>query len=261
MEALKQEQLKQARPAETVQPLPNLNGRVALITGGARGLGEALCRSLGEAGARVVSVDVLETQARAGADKLTAQGIEAAAFGADITDSAQVERVMQQVLERFGRLDIVVNNAGVDRTVSIEEMAVGDWERIVAVNLTAPFIVSKLALPIMRQQGSGHIVNIVSTAAKRCWANASAYHASKYGLLGLSHAMHVEARPHNVKVTAVISGGLRTPFLLERFPDIDLNVLQDPKNVADTVRYVLTQPGDCVIPEIMVLPMRETSWP
>lgn len=261
MEALKQEHLKEARPAENAQPLPNLNGRVALITGGARGLGEALCRSLGEAGARVVSVDVLETQARAGADKLMAQGIEAAAFGADIADRTQVERVLQQVLERFGRLDIVVNNAGVDRTVSVEEMAIADWERIIAVNLTAPFIVSKLALPIMRQQGSGHIVNIVSTAAKRCWANASAYHASKYGLLGLSHAMHVEARPHNIKVTAVISGGLRTPFLLERFPDIDLNLLQDPKNVADTVRYVLTQPGDCVIPEIMVLPMRETSWP
>jgi len=113
----------------------------------------------------------------------------------------------------------------------------------------------------MRRQGSGQIVNIVSTAGKRAWANASAYHASKWGLLGLSHALHVEGRTHGIKVTAVVSGGMRTPFLLERFPDIDPGVLQDPLNVARTILFVLTQPAETVIPEVMVLPMRETSWP
>src|SRR5437762_14277056 len=120
---------------------------------------------------------------------------------------------------------------------------------------------SKLALGPMRRQGRGHIVNIVSTAAKRAWPNASAYHASKWGLLGFSHALHVEAREHNVKVTAVVAGGMRTPFLLDRFPDIDLGTLQDPRNVAETIRYVLSQPGESVIPEVIVLPLRETSWP
>jgi short-subunit dehydrogenase len=104
-------------------------------------------------------------------------------------------------------------------------------------------------------------VNIVSTAAKRAWVNAAAYHASKWGLLGFSHALHVEGRQHNIKVTAVVCGGMRTPFLLDRFPDIDLNNLQDPANVAETVRFVLLQPAETVIPEVMVLPMRETSWP
>src|SRR4029079_1607237 len=102
---------------------------------------------------------------------------------------------------------------------------------------------------------SGHIVNIVSTAAKRAWANASAYHASKWGLLGFTHALHVEARQHGVKVTAVIAGGMRTPFLLDRFPDLDPNVLQDPRNVAATIRFLLSQPAETVIPEVMVLPM------
>ena len=78
----------------------------------------------------------------------------------------------------------------------------------------------------------GHIVNIASTAAKRAWANASAYHASKWGLLGFSHALHVEARAFQVKVTAVVSGGMRTPFLLDRFPDIDVENLQEPDHVA-----------------------------
>jgi short-subunit dehydrogenase len=113
----------------------------------------------------------------------------------------------------------------------------------------------------MRAQGGGTIINIASTAAKRTWPNASAYHASKWGLLGLSHALHAELRPHRIKVSAVVAGGMRTPFLLDRFPDIDPGVLQDPVNVAKTVRFLLTLPEESVIPEVMVIPMRESSWP
>jgi short-subunit dehydrogenase len=80
-------------------------------------------------------------------------------------------------------------------------------------------------------------------------------------LLGLSHALHVEGRAVGIKVTAVVAGGMRTPFLLDRFPDIDLGLLQEPRNVAETIRFVLTQPEGTVIPEVTVLPMRETSWP
>jgi short-subunit dehydrogenase len=113
----------------------------------------------------------------------------------------------------------------------------------------------------MQRAGGGHIVNIASTAAKRAWPNASAYHASKWGLLGLSHALHAELRPHHIKVTAVIAGGMRTPFLLDRFPDIDLATLQDPMNVAQAIKSVLLLPAETVVSEIMVLPMQETSWP
>ena len=104
-------------------------------------------------------------------------------------------------------------------------------------------------------------MNVTSTAAKRAWANASAYHASKWGLLGFSHALHVEGRALGVKVTAVVAGGMRTPFLLDRFPDIDEGTLQDPATVAETIRFVLTQPDETVVPEVMVIPMRESSWP
>src|SRR5205085_888714 len=112
-----------------------------------------------------------------------------------------------------------------------------------------------------KRQQSGHIVNIASTAAKRTWSNASVYHATKWGLLGLSHALHAELRPQRIKISAVIAGGMRTPFLLDRFPGIDVSTLQDPAHVANAVRFILLQPEETVIPEIMVLPMRETSWP
>lgn len=253
--------VKERQPESAALYNAQLAGQVAFVSGGARGLGAAICRSLAEAGASVIAADVLRDAAEQTTASLREDGLFAEAAELDVSDARQVAEALARVMHRQGRLDIVVNNAGIDRTASIEELAVAEWERILAVNLTAPFIMAKQALPLMRAQGRGHIVNIVSTAAKRAWPNAAAYHASKWGLLGFSHALHVEARPHNVKVTAVISGGLRTPFLLDRFPDIDVRNLQDPKNVADTVRFVLTQPPETVIPEIMVLPMRETSWP
>ena len=156
---------------------------------------------------------------------------------------------------------MLVNNAGVDFTLPIEELSLAQWDSVMDVNLRAPFLLAKHASRLMKAQGGGHIINIASTAAKRAWPNASAYHASKWGLLGLSHALHAELRPHRIKVSAVVAGGMRTPFLLERFPDIDPGVLQDPANVAKTVRFLLTLPDETVIPEVMVIPMRETSWP
>jgi NAD(P)-dependent dehydrogenase (short-subunit alcohol dehydrogenase family) len=237
---------------------PPLAGRVALVTGGGGGLGEALCRALRAAGARVAVGDVRVEAARRVATLL---GDTALPLRVDVGDERSAARAVHEVVATLGRLDVLVNNAGVDLTVPFEELGVEDWDRILDVNLRGPFLMSRQVFGMMRARGCGHIVNIVSTAAKRAWANAAAYHASKWGLLGLSHALHVEGRPHGVKVTAVIAGGMRTPFLLDRFPDLDPDVLQDAANVAATVVFVLTQPEETVVPEITVLPMRETSWP
>ena len=241
--------------------MPELTGKVALVTGGGRGLGEAICRTLAEAGAIAVVADIREDLTEKVVAEIQADGGKATALRLDVSDEQQVEQAIAQVLEQHGQLDVLINNAGIDVTVSIEELSVADWDRIVAVNLRAPFVLSKAVFTQMKQQGGGHIVNVASTASKRTWANASAYHATKWGLLGFSHALHVEARPHQIKVTAVIAGGMQTPFILDRFPDTPLDKLQDPKNVADTIRYVLTQPAATVIPEVMVIPMQESSWP
>jgi NAD(P)-dependent dehydrogenase (short-subunit alcohol dehydrogenase family) len=179
----------------------------------------------------------------------------------DVTSEESADAAVRTILERHGRLDVLVNNAGIDVTRPLEEIGVAEWDHILGVNLRGPFMLSRLGFSAMRRQGSGQIVNIVSTAAKRAWANASAYHASKWGLLGLSHALHVEGRAVGIGVTAVIAGGMRTPFLFDRFPDLDPEVLQDPASVANAVRFVLTQPAGTVVPEMTVLPLRETSWP
>jgi NAD(P)-dependent dehydrogenase (short-subunit alcohol dehydrogenase family) len=237
-----------------------LEGKTAIVTGGSRGLGACVATMLGEEGMRVVIADLAGERAHEFATGLAERGVEALPLSLDVGDEAQVRAAIASVRERFGGLDVVVNNAAIDITAPIEELDGRDWERIVRTNLTGPFLMAKHALAAMGERG-GHIVNIASTASKRAWANAAVYHATKWGLLGLSHALHAELRPRGIKVSAIVAGGMRTPFLLDRFPDIDPGVLQDPVNVANAVRFVLMQPAETVIPEVMVLPMRETSWP
>lgn len=241
--------------------MDTLDGKVALVTGAGQGLGAAICKTLAEEGVSVILADVNEDGMKRVESELNGNGGKAQRFVLDVTDRHNVDETLKKVADQHGGLDIVINNAGVDFTKSVEDIDHDEWNKVIDVNLRGPFTVSKCALPYLRRSQSAHIVNIASTACKRTWANASAYHASKWGLLGFSHALHVEAREHGIKVSAVVAGGMRTPFIMERFPDTDPNVLQAPENVANTVKYVLSLPRETVIPEVMVIPMTETSWP
>ncbi|HWD36928.1 MAG TPA: SDR family oxidoreductase [Casimicrobiaceae bacterium] len=237
----------------------DLEGKAILVTGGGQGLGAAICTELASAGATVYVAE-LSDRAEQVAASLCNEGMKAIAMRGDIGDETDVKRLLADVERRGGRLDGVVNNAGIDKTTGVDTLEVRDWDAIIRTNLRGPFLLAKFALPLLRKT-QGDIVNVASTAAKRGWPNASAYHASKWGLLGLSYALHAEFREHKVRVTAVIAGGMRTPFLLERFPDLVPSKLQDPRDVARAVRFALTQPRDSVIAEITVLPVQETSWP
>lgn len=253
-------------PASAASPLAParaapLAGKTVLITGAASGLGASLARVLGEAGASVVGVDIQAGRLADGMAALCERGLDARGFAADLADPHEAARAVDAALDGNGRLDILVNNAGTDITLPLHELSDSDWLRVIGTNLGAPFVLARQAAAAMRRQGGGAIVNIASTAAKRAWPNASAYHASKWGLLGLSHALHAELRPYGIRVTAVVVGGMRTPFLLERFPELDAAALQDPDDVADAIRSVLLLPASSVVAELTILPLRETSWP
>lgn len=250
-----------AQAGETDDTDNSLEGKVALVTGGASGLGAALCRLLGSSGATVVIADLNLDKASMLAAALRAAGARVEPVAADVGDPEAARRTVAGAVARWGRLDILVNNAGTDLTLPLSQLQPADWVRVMNTNLNGPFFLSRFAAEHMKAQGAGHIVNIASTAAKRAWPNASAYHASKWGLLGLSHAMHAELRADGIKVTAVIAGGMRTPFLLDRFPDIDAATLQEPINVARAIKSVLLLPDDSVVAEITVLPLQEKSWP
>jgi NAD(P)-dependent dehydrogenase (short-subunit alcohol dehydrogenase family) len=254
-------------PSTTVLETTNasLSGKVAVVTGGGQGLGQAIVQVLAEAGATVVIGDVDAKRAEETAASLNehrhGQSSEVRTFLLDVADDESVDRFFEHLNNEFGRLDFLINSAGIDVTKPIEEMRMDEWDRVMDVNLRGPVLMAKKAATMMYPAQSGHIVNIISTAAKRAWPNASVYHASKWGLLGFSRGLFTEARQHNVKVTAVVPGGMRTGFILDRFPEVDIDTLQEPSSVARSVLHVLTSPAESVIPEIMVLPLQETSWP
>jgi NAD(P)-dependent dehydrogenase (short-subunit alcohol dehydrogenase family) len=242
-----------------------LKGKVALITGAGSGLGEATARALAAAGCNVACVDIDSTGVIGVCDEIKQQDVTALALRCDVSDADAVMTTVNAVYEELGRLDIVVNCAAVDYTYSIEELTLEQWDRAVNVNLRGPFLLAKAVFPLMRSQGGGHIVNIGSTAGLRAWANASVYHATKWGLLGFSRGLGVEGREAGIHVTTIIPGGMRTHFF-DRFkeqgiPMPDPEKLQDPAIVADAIVYALQVPPESAVQELMITPLNETSWP
>jgi NAD(P)-dependent dehydrogenase (short-subunit alcohol dehydrogenase family) len=243
----------------------NLQGKVVLITGAGSGLGEATAHAFARAGSAVGCVDIRQEAADRVSRDLTASGAQALALQCDVSQAEAVFATVETLVGRFGRLDVVVNCAAIDHTLSVDEMTVEQWDQVINVNLRGPFLVSKAALSFMRRQRGGHIVNIASTAATRAWANAAAYHASKWGLVGFGRGLGVEGRPDNIRVTTVIPGGMRTHFF-DRFVDQGIPMpeeqnLQDPANVAETILFAVRMPRQSVMQEVIVTPLTETSWP
>lgn len=243
----------------------DLTDKVVLVTGAGSGLGEATARAFARAGCQIVCLDVNYRNIERVTIDLSANNVACTAFECNVSDAESVFNAVQQTTDRYGRIDILVNNAAVDHTVSVAEMSLEQWDQVIAVNLRGPFLLTKAVLPHMQQQKSGHIFNIASTAATRAWANASAYLASKWGLVGFSRGLGVEGRPFNIRVTTIIPGGMRTHFF-DRFAEQGIAMpdeanLQDPAVVADVIVSTAQLPPQSVIQEVIVTPLTETSWP
>jgi NAD(P)-dependent dehydrogenase (short-subunit alcohol dehydrogenase family) len=243
----------------------SLTGKVALVTGAGSGLGEATARAFAAEGSAVACLDRNGDAAGRVCEDLVASGAKSIALSVDVAADEAVSAAVDMVVRQLGRVDVAVNCAGVDHVVSVEEMTVDQWDQVLSVNLRGPFLVAKAVWPTMKQQRSGHIVNVASTAATRAWGNASAYHASKWGLVGFSRGMGVEGRAYGIRVTTVIPGGMRTHWF-DRFPEQGIPLpdeqhLQDPANVARVILYAVQMPPESVIQEVMVTPLTETSWP
>lgn len=242
-----------------------LAGKVALVTGGGSGLGEAVARAFSAEGCRVASLDLNEGNAQRIAADL--DGGEGGAVGlrCDVSDPASVAAAVDAALARWGRIDIAVNCAGFDVVKSVADLSVEEWDRILGVNLRGPFLVAKAVFPAMQTNGGGFIANVASTAAVRAWGNAGAYHASKWGLVGFSRGLGVEGREHNIRVTTVIPGGMRTHwfdgFPAQGIPMPDPGKLQDPAAVASAIVFAATLPAESSLQELILTPLNETSWP
>lgn len=190
--------------------MARLDGRVALVTGGARGMGEAHARALAAEGAQVVIGDVLEAEGAAVADDL-GDGARFAAL--DVTDEDSWRAAVRLAEDAFGPISVLVNNAGVLAVAPIAELALEEWRRVLDTNLTGAFLGMKNVHPSMRRAGGGAIVNVSSMAAYIAVAPASAYTASKWGLRGLTKAAALEFGPDNIRVNSIHPGMIMTPMI------------------------------------------------
>jgi 3-oxoacyl-[acyl-carrier protein] reductase len=192
----------------------DLNGRVAVVTGGAHGIGRAIVDDLAANGARVAIIDLDLPAAEQAAREVNAAGGACAAYEGDVSDRARMEEMAGGIAERFGRLDILINNAGINTQggrVPIHQYSDEDWHRIVRVDLTGVFVTSRAMIPAMLAQGSGgRIVNIASVAGMVPLRLQSAFVAAKAGVVNLSRSMALELGPSGILVNAVLPGSTLT---------------------------------------------------
>ena len=222
----------------------DLTGKVAIVTGGASGIGEACVRQLYAEGASVLIADLREDAARALAESL---GDRALGTAVDIADPVSCEAMVTLAVRHFGRLDIAVNNAGISRPpASIIELPVEEWRRILSINLDGQFYCLKAEMRAMTVSGGGAIVNIASVMGAVAVEGASAYVASKHGLVGLTKAAALEGAALGIRVNAVGPGFVETPLLqkatLEKIDEVAamhaLNRIAKPAEIATAVCFL-----------------------
>ncbi len=197
---------------KTIQELLNLGGKAAIVTGGAKGIGQGIAYRLAEAGAAVLVADIDEASAQKTAQELTAKGWKAEGFTVDVSDEAQVVAMIAACKEKFGSVDILVNNAGIFPSAPVAQMSAEDFERVIHVNLRSVFLTTKHVAEVMKPQGGGKIINITSIDALHpSMVGLAHYDASKHGVWGFTKNSALELAEHKISVNAIAPGGVATP--------------------------------------------------
>jgi NADP-dependent 3-hydroxy acid dehydrogenase YdfG len=240
----------------------NIERKVIVITGASSGMGEAAARHLSAQGATVVLGARRIERLQALAGEIAEAGGKALAVETDVTNRCQVQRLVDAAVETHGRIDVLINNAGIMPLSPLERLKVDEWDRMIDVNLKGVLYGIAAALPHMMKQKSGHIINLSSVAGHKLFGGSAVYSATKFGVRALSEGLRQEVTPHNIRVTIISPGAVKTE-LLDHISETDVQqanreyvgqVGVPADSFARVVAFAICQPEDLDINEILFRP-------
>jgi len=231
--------------------MESLKGKVVLVTGASRGIGLAIAQSVGRGGANLVLVGRDRKKLCAAADKVAGNPFP---IVADVTSPGEVRKLFQVLRRRHRHLDVLINNAGVFTYKPFARTTLRDWRANLETNLTALFLVTRAALPLLERSRAAHIVNILSVSSRSAFANCSAYCAAKFGALGFTRVLREEFRPRGIRVTAILPGSTDTRMVKAFDFPVDRTKLIKPDDIAEAVLAALLQPPRTTVEEVHLMP-------
>lgn len=235
--------------------MAKLLGKVALVTGGNKGIGRGIALALAAEGAALVLVARGKEELDRTAEEVRLLGTQALALPADVTDEKQVEAVFTQTIERFGRLDVLVNNAGAFDGGPIDQLSLEAWDKVIALNLRAPFLCTRAAFRIMKKQGGGRIINIGSISAQRVRPGSAPYSTSKHGLWGLTQVTALEGRDFGIACSCLHPGNTRVERRQTTGKTEDDEPMMTVEDLAQAAVLMATLPANVNMLEAIVLPL------
>lgn len=229
-----------------------LEGKTAIITGAGRGIGQAIAETFARQGCDVAVVARTQDQVDETADRVRERGRRALAVSCDVSNPDDVAACVDNVLTKFGQIDVLVNNAGVAIFKPFVETTLDDWRQTMEVNLTGVFVMVKAVLPAMIERKQGRIINISSVAGLKPLVNQGAYCASKHGVNGLSKVLAMELRELNIAVHAICPGGVDTELARDAMPQRDKSSWMQPEDIANACLYLASLHPRSTIDELSI---------
>jgi NADP-dependent 3-hydroxy acid dehydrogenase YdfG len=243
----------------------NIADKVIVITGASSGLGEASARLLSSEGASVVLGARRQDRIQALADELTNGGGRAIAVTTDVRDRTQVKKLVDAAVETYGRIDVLINNAGLMPQALLEQLQIDEWDRMIDVNIKGVLYGIAAALPHMKKQKAGHIINVSSVAGHKVGPGFAVYAATKHAVRALSEGLRQEVKPYNIRTTVVSPGAVATelpnsitdPVAAERVRKFYADAAIPADSFARAVAFAISQPEEVDINEIVFRPTRQ----
>lgn len=238
----------------------SIKGRIALITGASRGIGREIAIMLAKNGVNLAlsssSMDNLKDVEK----ELQDFGVKVLLCPADLTDAETPAKIINQVVEYYGGLDILINNAGVAVPKPLSNTSVDEWDLHMTVNARAPFLLCREVIPYLKKSDAASIINISSVVGIKGYINQGAYTASKHALMGMTKVLAQEVHNDGIRVHVIAPGGVATDMVAKTRPDLDMSMLMAPEEIADITLFLLTYRGNAMIDEINVRRAANTPW-